>query len=148
MWFNTGRPNGSLSGDYEDTALILAQNPRTMCSTPNGIHAQSLSYRTGNWVYGWRWAQVTNIVAFVSFYLKEPDDVDFRVRYCCPTHAIIGTTPETTSRPVPLDNLTCGKRVSYPSLNLGYRLFGWQRTVSHAWPFVSTDRQSLSFSVA
>jgi len=89
MWFNSGKPNNSTTGDSEDTALIISQNLNTMCSVPMGIHAQSINYRTGSWKYGWRWAQATDIVAFVSFYSTQPIGVDFQVRYCCLKEMII-----------------------------------------------------------
>ena len=137
IWFNTGKPNTSTIGDNEDTALILSQNPKTMCGIPSGIHAQSINYRSGTWKYGWRWAQATNIVAFVSFYSIEPIGVDFQVRYCCPKETIIETTTTTTTTPIPLDNLTCGKQEIRPQSKLSARIFGGTNTIAHSWPWVS-----------
>jgi hypothetical protein len=136
IWFNIGKPNGSITGDKEDTALILSQNPKTMCIAPTGIHAQSINYRNGIWIYGWRWAQTTDIVAFVSFYSTKPANVDFQVRYCCLTETIIGPITITTT-PMPLDNLTCGQQEITPRSHITSRIFGGTNVIANSWPWVS-----------
>jgi hypothetical protein len=131
IWFNIGKPNNSTIGDNENTALIISQN------VPMGIHAQSINYRSGSWKYGWRWAQVTDIVAFVSFYSTEPIGVDFQIRYCCPKEMIIEVTTTTTTTPIPLDNLTCGKQEIPPRSNLSTRISGGTSAIANSWPWVS-----------
>lgn len=126
IWFNTGKPSSSTAGgDSENTSLIILQNPKTMCSIPISIHAQSINYRSGTWKYGWQWTQVTDIIAFVSFYSIEPINVDFQVRYCCPNEMIIETTTTTITTPIPLDNLICGKQINS------------SRISGSIWPWVS-----------
>jgi hypothetical protein len=136
-WFNIGKPTNSTTGDSENTALIISKNPKTMCSVPMGIHAQSMNYQIGSWKYGWRWAQATDIVAFVSFYSTEPVGVDFQVRYCCPKEMIIETKTTTTTTPMPLDNLTCGKQEVSPRSNLTPRFFGETSAIANSWSWVS-----------
>jgi hypothetical protein len=142
IWFNVGKPNSSAMGDSEDTALILSQNPKTMCGAPSSIHAQSINYRTGTWRYGWRWAQATDIVAFVSFYSTEPVGVDFQVRYCCSKETIIETITTTTT-PIPLDNLTCGKQEIPPRSQLPARIFGGTSAIANSWPWVGPIEYTL-----
>jgi hypothetical protein len=125
IWFNVGKPNSSAMGDNEDTALIL-----------------SLNYRTGTWRYGWRWAQATDIVAFVSFYSTEPVGVDFQVRYCCSKETIIETITTTTT-PMPLDNLTCGKQEIPPRSQLTARIFGGTSAIANSWPWVRSTEYTL-----
>lgn len=138
IWFNINKSNNSIGSDSEDTSLIISQNPKTMCSIPTGIHAQSINYRTGSWKYGWRWAQTTDIVAFVSFYSIEPIGVDFQVRYCCPKEMLIETTTTATTMPMPLDNLTCGKQKVSLRSNLTSRIFSrTSATIANSWPWVS-----------
>jgi hypothetical protein len=149
IWFNLGKPYNSTTGDSENTALIISQNPKTTCGVPSGIHAQSINYRTGTWKYGWQWAQATDIAAFVSFYSTEPGGLDFQVRYCCPKEMLSETTTTTTTTPKPLDNLTCGKQKILPRSNLSARIFGGTSAIANSWPWVSEKnrKQIRSFQL-
>ena len=110
MWFNTGKPENQTSGDSEDMAVILVQNPTTMCCKPFGIQAQSTNYETGEWSINWRRKRVNSTLTLLSFYASEHDNIDYQVRYCCPTGSFIGTTTATPVTPMPLDSSTCGRR--------------------------------------
>ncbi|CAF1204486.1 unnamed protein product [Adineta ricciae] len=96
-WFNNGKPYNTSSGDFEDTAEIIANNPETMCTTPIAMEVQTINYKNGDWNYEWQAAQTIDNISLVSFYAAEPAGVDFRVRYCCPGHALTSMTHVMTT---------------------------------------------------
>jgi hypothetical protein len=134
-WFNVGKPYNSTSGDSEDTADIIAQNPETMCKTPIGVEAQSINYQTGIWIYEWRLTQTADNVSLVSFYSTEPAGVDFRVRYCCPNDPLINTRAMALS--ISANNSTCGIQEIAPQTSSISRIFGEVDASANSWPWVS-----------
>lgn len=132
MWFNTGHPSNSATGDNENASIILAQNPTTMCRNPYGIQAQSINSREDGYSAQWYWS-TTYPFSFISY---APLGVDFRVRYCCSTGSFIGTTTTTTT-PRPLDSATCGKQTITPKSNIISRIVGGTEAKPNSWPWVS-----------
>jgi hypothetical protein len=136
IWFNTETPYNSTSGDSEDTAEIIAQNPDTMCKIPIGIEAQSINYQTGKWDYEWHLTETIDNISVVSFYSIEPAGVDFRVRYCCPRDALNNTTIMTTLS-TSSDSFTCGIQAIVPHISRISRIFGEIEAIANSWPWVS-----------
>jgi hypothetical protein len=144
MWFNVGKPDNETGEDTEDMAIILEENPTTMCHKPFGIHAQSINYEFGDWSVNWKRKRLNGTI-LLSFYSSNSDDIDYQVRYCCPTGTFVAPTTTTTAliKPInlPMDSTTCGRRQFQPTRNRMKRLSGGENVILNSWPWVSTQKQ-------
>jgi hypothetical protein len=152
MWFNVGKPDNETGMDNEDMAIILAQNPTTMCRKPFGIQAQSINYQSMEYYnalpVNWRRKRLNDTISFLSFYSSESKGIDYQVRYCCPTGSFVAprtTTTKTPTTPIPMDSTTCGRRQFQPTRNRIKRLSGGETAIPNSWPWVSTQKQIYSF---
>ncbi|UJR16133.1 hypothetical protein I4U23_003044 [Adineta vaga] len=67
----------------------------------------------------------------ISAFVSRSAGVDFEVRFCCANTDFITTTARP---PRPIDNKTCGRSKTKPSIQFT-RIFGGSRAVPHSWPW-------------
>ncbi|CAF1015580.1 unnamed protein product [Adineta ricciae] len=138
IWFNNGKPYNASSGDFEDTAEIIANNPEAMCKTPIAMEVQTINYQNGDWNYEWQAVRTTDNISLVSFYAVEPAGVDFRVRYCCPGHVLTSTMHVmTTDSSTFQSSSTYGVQEISSSTNDTIGNFRAIEARENAWPWIA-----------
>jgi len=129
-WFNTGRPNDNDGKDEERLSKIQSLYGHDVCTTPVGIHAQSVSDISSGKELIYTWSTENEVLAsFTSL----ADGVDYQVRFCCPNDAFNPTTTTTTTQR-PLTCRTCGRPQIQHSLKSS-RIFGGSHAIPNSWPW-------------